>query len=281
MTARTFLHTLSFGEHLWINFLREFFAQDTLMVDEQGGVVSNNFRIDMSRPPENRKFDIVLSHDYDDSKPNALPLLVIEDTGTVQLGLTSNQLKDWSVSPQTIKQRADQLRSTFIFHCLSKDRGESRLLASLLTFAVTVFRDQLLKSGMNKVEPWSVGATQPLRNKAGEDYVDTPVQVTFYTVEFWNTIEVGRGTAESFGVIFSPQEAQRFIRAFATIADPVMMRFIRASATIRNPNVDRFIRASADLQNPTTLERFIRGSTVLEDPTTSERFIRAQLRVGS
>lgn len=281
MTSRTFLHTLSFPEHLWLNFWREFFRQDTLLVDENGLPIKNNFFLDSAKPPETRPFDVVLSHDYNDSKPNALPLLVIEDAGTVQLGLTTNQLKTWSVSPQTVKVRADQIRSTYIFHCLSKDRGESRMLAALLTYAVTVFRDSLLKAGFNKIEPWSVGATQPLRNKAGEDYVDTPVQLTFYYVETWTTVEVGEGTAENFGVIFSPESFSRFIRAHANIADPMVIRFIRAATTIQNPTGFRFIRAAANLENPTTAERFIRSAAVVENPVSAERFIRAQLRVSS
>jgi hypothetical protein len=279
MTARVFLHTLSFPEVLWLNFWREFFQQKTLIVDDDGTVIDNNFHIDLAKPTELRKFDVTLFANYDDSKPNALPLLVIEDTGMVQLGITTNQLKTWSVSPNTIKERADLTRSTYIFHCLAKDRGESRLLAAIITFAVTCFRDQLLKSGFHKIEPWSVGATQPLRNKAGEDYVDTPVSITFYTTEFWNTLTKGTGTAEDIGFIFSPDTKERFIRAFAEIADPVVLRFIRASAIIQNPNLSRFIRASAELENPTTVERFIRAGGTIQDPTTVERFIRAQLRV--
>lgn len=282
MTNRIFLHTLSQPEHLWLGFFRSFFQQQFLVFDDQDRTpLPNRFYYDQAVEPSNRPFLIDLAYDFDDSKQNALPALVIEDAGANQLGLTMDQKQTFSVSPETIKARADQVRFTYIFHCLSKDRGESRLLASIVTKAVTVFRDELLKNPpLVKIEPWSVGATQPMKTDGGgEKYCDTPVQITFYTMEFWRTLTQGEGTAEGFGVSFSPNDATRFIRSSMTVRDPETTFFIRASMALVNPSIARFINLAMTVDASLTVENFVRASLVTENPVSSERFIRASMRV--
>lgn len=280
MSPRIFLHTLSAPEHIWLDFFREFFQQRHLLRDEATKVpLPNRFFLDRSLDPNQRDFDVSLAHDFDDSRPNALPALVIEDTGAVQTGLTINQMSNHRFSPDTRRDRADQIRFTYIFHCLSRNRGESRLLASMVTYAVTLFRDALLSSGLVKIEPWSVGATQPLRSDSAEDYVDTPVQITFYTMEHWRTLEVGSGDAEGFCIQFSTQERVRFIRGGMTVRDPDASRFINASMTMMNPSASSFVNADMNLAEPGLGERFVGGSLDMREPVSSERFIRGSMRV--
>lgn len=282
MTQRIFLHTLSLPEHVWLNFFREFFSQAHLISDvSTGQPLPNRFLIDLSQDPSNRPFDVVLANDFDDTKQNALPALVIEDAaGATQLGLTMGQVKSWHVTPATTKDRADQIRFTYIFHCLSKDRGESRMLAAIVTFAMTVFREAILNTqGMVKIEPWSIGTTQPLRSDSAQDYLDTPVQVTFTTMGFWDQIEIGPGSAESFAVSFTSQERARFIRGHMETRDPIVIRYINGHMVLVNPNLTRFIHASMDVDAPLTDERFVRASMVSEDPVSATRFVRSSMRV--
>ena len=281
MTGRLFLHTMSLPEIIWLNFFREFFSQQTLVYDKRssGAPVPNRFFLDRSQDPSNRPFDVTLAYDYEDSRQNALPALVLEDAGAVQMGLTINQMKTWSVSGTTTRERADQVRFTYVFHCLSKDRGESRMLAAMVSRSLTVFRDQLLADGLNKIEPWSIGATQPLRTDSGEDYVDTPVQVTFYTVEFWDTLEIGSGFANNIGISFISETRAKYIMAAMETRDPRLELFILASMFVKNPNASMFIRAGMFVEAPLGLERFFRAALTSEEPVSSERFVRAHMRV--
>lgn len=282
MTQRTFLHTLSLPEHIWLNFFREFFSQPHLVADSTTGQpLPNRFFLNFAADVDNRAFDVVLANDFNDASTNALPKLVIEDAaGATQLGLTMGQVKTWHVTPTTQKDRADQVRFTYLFHALSRDRGESRMLASIISFAITVFREAILNTqGMVKIEPWSIGTTQPLRSDSGQDYFDTPVQVTFTTMEFWNQIEIGNSDAETFCISFAPLERARFVRAHMAIQYPTMTRYIMAAMSLVNPTLARFVHSSMAIDAPFDAERFVGASMSLSNPMSSDRYVRASMRV--
>lgn len=284
MTQRTFLHTLSLPEHIWLNFFREFFSQPHLISDSTTGQrLPNRFFLNLASDVDNREFDVVLANDFNDANSNALPKLVIEDAaGATQLGLTISQVKTWHVTPTTKKDRADQVRFTYLFHALSKDRGESRMLAAIVSFAITVFREAILNTqGMVKIEPWSIGTTQPLRSDSGQDYFDTPVQVTFTTMEFWNQVEIGNSDAETFCVSFAPLERARFVRGHMAIRYPTMLRYIRAAMSLVNPTASRFVRMAMSIDAPLVDERFVVASLSSVDPLSSNRYVRASMRVVS
>lgn len=281
-TQRIFLHTLSLPEHIWLNFFREFFSQPHLIADATTGIpLPNRFFLDLAQDVDNREFDVVLANDFNDASSNALPKLVIEDAaGATQLGLTMGQVRTWHVTPGTTKDRADQIRFTYMFHALSKDRGESRVLAAMVTFAMTVFREAILNTqGMVKIEPWSIGTTQPLRSDSGQDYFDTPVQVTFTTMEFWNQVELGNSDAESFAVSFAPQERVRFIRGHMETKDAIISRYIKAAMALVNPSVVGFVNAAMTVDAPFDAERFANASMIVESPVSAERFVRSSMRV--
>ncbi len=282
MSQRIFLHTLSLPEHVWLNFFREFFSQPHLIADATTGQpLPNRFHLNLAQDVDNREFDVVLANDFNDASTNALPKLVIEDAaGATQLGLTMGQVRTFQFAPTTTKDRADQVRFTYMFHALSKDRGESRVLAAMVSFAITVFREAILNTqGMVKIEPWSIGTTQPLRSDSNQDYFDTPVQVTFTTMEFWNQIEVGNGDAESFAISFAPQERTRFVRGHMETKDALVARYIKAMMVLVNPNVARFLNAAMVVDAPSVAESFTRASLVTENPVSAERFVRSSMRV--
>lgn len=279
MNPRIFLHTLSAPEHVWLTFLREFFSQPVL-IQSDGTEVPNRFHYVPDIDPDKRDFDIHLHYSYDQAKSNALPALVIEDTGCVQLGLTINQEKSHSISPQTMIKRADQIRHTYVFHCLSKDRGESRMLAAILSFAITVFRGAILKEPpMVKIEPFSIGASQPLRAKGVEDCVDTPVQVTFTCMEFWNTVELGPTTAGGVRVSFAPEARTRFVRGYMETKDPLVARYIRGFMSLVAPNSGKFVNASMDVDAPADDAVFVHAHAAIEDAISSQRFVRSKMTV--
>jgi hypothetical protein len=279
MTRRKFVHTLSFPEHIWIDFFQSFFSQDVLVVDEDNTPVPNSFRYEISQPPENRKFDVLFEHDMKGNNPNILPSLVIEDLGMASLGIATNRLSNWTVSPETSKTRSDLLRSTYIFHCCSKDRGESRLMASIVANAITVFYDQLLRAGFHKLEPWSIGKTIPIKSDSAETYVDTTVSVTFETQQTWKTVESSPGTVRRFCLVVRPDELIRFVRLSVNIADPSMTRFIATSMDVQEPNVSLFVNTSIDLADPLTDERYVMTSMDVADPLFAESFVRTSMRV--
>ncbi|HET6456519.1 MAG TPA: hypothetical protein VFI02_19105 [Armatimonadota bacterium] len=276
---QVFEHTLSFPEHIWLGFYQEFFQQRALFVTEQGQPVPNRFFYDPTLPRENRKFDISLAHDFSGSRQNQLPQLVLEETGLAQVGVAVDQLRDWGVSPRTEKERADLIRGTYIFHCTSKDRGESRIMASVILDSIVVFKNQFYENGINKIEPLSVGATQAMRSDSDQDFFDTPVQVTFEYLQVWRTIEVGPADAARFCFLVSPGVIQGAIRVSVDIADPVATSTIRVSVNMEDANAESAIRASADLQDPISLGSAIRVDADLEDPIIETSTIRVSVRI--
>lgn len=279
---RIFIHTLSLPEHTWLNFFREFFDQKSLISDATTGQpLPNRFYIDQGTDPDNRQFDVELAYDFAKSNQNQLPRLVIEDaSGAQMMGLTMGQVKSHTFSPSTTKNRADQVRFTYVFHCLSKDRGESQLLASIVSFAMTVFREALLNTrGMIKIEPWSIGVAQPLKLDSSEDIVDTPIQVTFYMIEFWDQIEIGNADAENFAVSFSPLERFRYVHTFMEISDSKRWQYINAFMSLVNPNDLRFVNLDTLIADPLAVEQFVDAAMTTENPLLAESFVRASMRV--
>lgn len=272
-------HTLSFPEHLWLAFFREFFQQSVLFVDQEGHPVTNRFRYNPGIPESNRKFEIRMAYDFSDSRQNQLPQLVIEDTGISQVSVAINQLRDWSVTPGTRKERADLLRGTYIMHCLSKDRGESVLLAAIVVDSITTFKDQLYENGLNKIEPWSVGASQPMRSDADDDFWDTPVQVPFEYLQVWSTVELGAAFFNKFCLIVSPSIDSHLFRASMDVVDSKKISLFRASLDAVDQNDSYLIRASADVQNPTFDENLLRASLDAVDPSIDTSVFRASMRI--
>lgn len=276
---RIYLHSLSFPELIWLSFLIEFFEQPYLLLDETGTGMPNRFFYNAAENDSNRQFDIRLAFDFNDSRQNALPAIVVEETGVAQVGVAVNQLKEWKVARTTEKERADLLRTTYIFHCLSKDRGESRLLASILSSAIIYFKDQLYQSGLNKIEPWTIGATMAMRSDSAEDYVDTPVQVTFEYAQFWNTAEVSPRFSGRFCFVLEPLARFHSVRASLDARDPELFANIRASMDIVDLNATFSIRASADVQDPVYSLSSVRSSLDALEPSSDSSAIRASMRI--
>jgi len=279
---RVTYHTLSKPEILWLDFFRFFFSQRFLFVNDDGSYVKNNFFLDRAISADNRPFDVLLSFEFSSSNQNILPAVVIEDVaGASQLGLTIDQRRDHAVSPLAMVRKADQVRYSYVFHCVSRERGESRALAATVGRAIGAFRGEILRSplGVVKVDPWSIGVTQPIRSTSKETYLDTPVQVTFYMMDQWSTFTIEGGTAESFCVYFVPPSTETFIRSCVEVKNPDISSFIRSSALIANPNSSFFVSASLEAEDPLVSEQFISSSVDVEDPESVEAFIRASTRV--
>lgn len=274
-----FFHTLSVPEHIWVDFFRVFFSQRYLLSDDQGNVVENRFRYDESVLSDNRPFDILFESDLTGANPNILPALVIEDSGTAQSGILLNQLKTWAVAPHAMRDRQDLLRSTYVFHCCSRTRGESRLLASIVGSAVTAFRDGLLEAGLHKIEPWSIGKSQPLKADADEVYVDTPVIVNFSYQEGWRTEERYDGYFHCHKFNIDPDHLTRFVRTAMTLIDVNASAFLNTSLVLENVNTESFILSSLTAVNPLFSELFVNTAMAPVDPLNQERFLRASMRV--
>lgn len=279
MAGRKFVHTLSIPEHIWGEFFREFFSQDTLLVDDDLTPVINNFKYEESVADENKKFDVLFEHDMTGANPNILPALVIEDLGLARSGILLDGRQTWTVSPQTSKTRTDLIRGTYILHCVARQRGESRLLASIVANAMTVFNDEILKAGLHKIDPWSIGKTVTLKVDVDAVYHDTPVQVTFSFQQRWKTIEDGRGTPTMFCLVVRDDELVRYVRTSLDIEDTSVSAYILSSMDLDDPNLSRFINASLDAQNPLTSEAYVLTEANVADPLSDERYIRASMRV--
>jgi hypothetical protein len=279
MTKRVFIHTLAFPEHIWIKFFRDFFCQDTLIVDEDGVPMPNNFKFQASESPERRKFDILFESDLTGANPNTLPALVIEDLGMASMGIAINRLSDWTVSPRTSKTRSDLLRTTYVFHCCSRTRGESRLMASIVIGAMTAFYDALLKDGLHKIEPWSVGKTVPIKSDSDEVYLDTPISVSFETQETWKTVEVGSADVERFCLVIAPDKLVRYVRMSMSVTEPSVIRYINTAMLVQGVNVSSFINTSIDIADQLAVETYTRTSMDVENPLSADRFVRTSIRV--
>lgn len=282
---RVFLHTLSLPEQIWLSFFREFFSSNQSLMrtfgDEESSVVKNNFFLDKNQDPSNRKFDVILEESFDQSDQNALPRLVIEDAmGAQQLGLVMGQRHTHSSTPTTSRKFVDQNRFMYVFHCLSKDRGESRMLASVVSRAITVFREEITNSpSMVKIDPSSIGTTQALKSDSKTVFWDTPVQVPFTCMEFWTTIEVGNNDAISFNIGLSADSRSKYVMASANVDFPVKSRYVRLSTEITNPNHSRFFRVSSDVADPMSSSKFLRSQLSTADPSTGSGFVRCSMRV--
>lgn len=279
MTGRRFIHTLSYPEHIWLDFYRVFFSQKGLVVDENGNPITNRFYIDQATSPENRGFDVVMEHDLEKNNPNILPCLVIEDLGLSTLGLALNRLSNWTISPQTSKTRSDLIRCTYIFHCCSTDRGESRLLASIVSNAMTVFYDSLLLAGLHKIEPWSIGKTTPIKSDSDEVYVTTPVQATFEYQQNWRTIETGPGDFRRFCLVMAPDKQVGYVRTQIDISDPYLARYVAMSMNLQDPNANIYVNMDLDLIDASGSEDYVLTSLDVVDPLMGTGYVRSSMRV--
>jgi len=274
-----FEHTLSIAEHIWLNFFRAFFQQQTLIYSHDGRPMPNAFRYTEATEPANRSFDVLLESDLKTANPNILPALVIDDQGMQELGILLDKRLWIRWAPHTEKERVDLLRQTFVFHCCSRNRGESRLLASIVKKAIDVFYDELLRCGLHKIEPKSIGKSIPIKSDSDEVYVDTPVSVTFELQEKWTTREVTDNYLDHFCSIMAPQKLTRFVRTSLNVVDRSVRRFVLASMDVQPQNVRRYVRASTNLQNPLAASEYVRASLDVVNPTFSSRFVRASMRV--
>jgi len=283
-SAGSFVHTLSFPELIWLRFLRGFFStQKSLYKLPNGAHVVNRFLYDMAAENDSkRNFIISMSHDYGELKTSALPALVVEDAmGAQFLGLVMDQRRTDSTDPDRSKSRFDQVRFSYVIHCMSKNRGESRLLAATVASAIVAFRDELLASGLNKMDPLSIGTTQPLRSDSNEDFVDTPVQVTFYTVEGWHTVDVPPGTMGDVDIVFLNPESSRFFVLGADVALPSLSRFIGLGAEISLPNLMAFFAAAMEIEEPLDVSRFMNIGMSVVDPVSASSFIRMKMQISN
>jgi hypothetical protein len=279
MSGRRFIHTLTIPEHLWLDFFRTFFSQGTLVLDENNEPVTNNFVYELVPGRENRKFDVLFEHDMSGQNPDILPALVVEDLGVVTLGIALNKLANWSVVPETSKTRSDLLRSTYVFHCCSKDRGESRLLAAIVSNAITVFYDELLRQGLHKIEPWSIGKTVPIKSDSNETYVDTPVTATFEYQQTWRTIEDGSTGVKRFCLNVVREVVQRYVRVSMNISDPAGIAYVRTSMNLQDPNVNIYVNMSAEITEATRSENYVLASVDVINPESTGKFVRTSMRV--
>lgn len=279
MTGRRFIHTLTIPEHLWLDFFRAFFSQTSLVLDENNEPVSNNFLYEVTPGKENRKFDVIFEHDMEGQNPDIVPSLVIEDLGVSTLGVALNRLAEWSVSPETSKTRSDLLRATYIFHCCSKDRGESRLLASIVSNSVTVFYDELLRAGLHKIEPWSIGKTVPIKSDSDETYVDTPVQIVFEYQQTWRTVEDGETGVKRFCLNVVGEFVARYVRMSMNISDPAGIAYVKTSMNLQDPNVNIYINMSANITEAQSTEKYVLASVDVVNPESAVEFVRTSMRV--
>lgn len=279
MARLRFMHMLSFPEHIWLDFFRQFFSQKTLVVDENLDPIPNNFLYEESQSPANKKFDVLLEEDLKDNNPNILPSLVIEDLGTSDLGIAIDRLRNWTVDPTTSKTRSDLLRTSYVFHCCSRRRHESRLLASIVASSLVVFYNQLLQAGLHKIEPFSVGRTVPIKADADEIYLATPVQVTFEFEQTWKTIEDGPTVIRSLDLAIRPDELLRYVRTVMDIVEPSASRFVAMSMNLQDPNAKIYVNTSVNLVDPLHEERYIHTSVDTIAPSATTPFVRTSMRV--
>ena len=279
MTGRRFIHTLSFPEHLWLDFFQSFFAQKTLVVDEDGLPIDNNVRYEVSQSPENRRFDVLLEEDLKTNNPNILPCLVIEDLGAQSLGIALNKLANWELSPETSKIRSDLIRTTYVMHCAASNRGESRLLAAIVSNSVIVFYDQLLAQGLHKIEPWSIGKSVPIKSDSDVTYVDTPVQITFEYQQTWKTVEDGPSDVKRYCLRVSDDERVRYVRALIDISDPEVSRYVSMAMNLQDPNANIYVNTALDLIDPSVVEAYVLASQDFVDPEAGNEYVRTSMRI--
>lgn len=274
-----FVHTLAVPEHIWVDFFRVFFRQRYLLLDADGNNVENRFRFEEGVLPDNRTFDILFESDLTGSNPNILPCVVIEDTGTAQSGILLNQLRTWAVAPNAMRDRTDLMRSTYTFHCCARTRGESRLLASIVGSAITAFRDGLMEAGLHKIDPWTIGKSQPLKADADEVYVDTPVIVSFSYQEGWRTIESYEYFVDCLSMHIVDDSVSTFVRSLMTVSDPVREAFMLSSMFVENINIEPFISSSLTAADPLSSSTFFSSSSLIANPQSAENFVRTTMRV--
>lgn len=279
MTGRIFIHTLSLPERIWVDFFRVFFSQKYLLVDEDIRPVENQFLIEQSLEPGNRRFDVLFESDMEKANPNILPCLVIEDTGTAQTGILLNELRTWAVKPESKRDRTDLLRSTYVFHCCSRHRGESRLLASIVSSAVTAFRDALLEAGLHKIDPWSIGKTMVLKADNDEVYVDTPVTVNFSFQERWKTIERGNSFYENYCLAIASEQLVRYVRTVMAVSDPFLIPYVKTTMDIENINIISYVKSLISLSDPTSSSSFVNSQIDIIDADNVNKYLRTSMRV--
>ena len=276
---KRFVHTLSFPEHLWLDFFRSFFEQSTLIIDDDGLPLTNNFKLDLGQPPENRRFDVLLEEDMKANNPNILPSLVLEDLGTQSLNIALNRLADWSVAPETSKTRSDLIRSTYVMHCAAKDRGESRLLASIVSNAVIVFYDQLLESGFHKIEPWSIGKTVPIKSDVLELYMDTPVQITFEYQQTWKTVETGPSNVFRYCLRVRDEDTTSYVRTLMDISNSRFLTYVAMSMNLQDASVNIYVNTDLDISEPLVDNGYVLMSQENVDPDADSGYVRTSMRV--
>lgn len=276
-----FAHLLSFAEELWLEFFREFFAQEVLLLDQDGNAIRNNFRYMRSFSDQNKGFDILLENNLKGANPNQLPCLVIEDLGAASLNLVTDRQVHWALSPQRETTRSDLIRHSYVFHCCSRDRGESRLLASIVATAITAFYTHLRTAGFHKIEPWAIGKTIPIKSDVTETFLDTPVSVSFETQHTWRTIRITDAFAEAFCLVVKDPDLVRYTRLSMNIIDPSATLYVNTSLNAEGTNVTRFVNTSTDITDPLSTSRFVNSSMDVSDPLFNETFIRTSMRVTS
>lgn len=279
--GRHYAHLLSFPEQLWLEFFREFFCQEVLLLDEDGTPIRNNFRYMRSYSDQNKGFDVLLENNLKGANPNTLPCLVIEDLGAASLNLVTDRQVHWSLSPQRETTRSDLIRHSYVFHCCSRDRGESRLMASTVATAITAFYTHLRTAGFHKIEPWAIGKTIPIKSDVTETFLDTPVSISFETQHTWRTVRVTDAFAEAFCLVVQDPDLVRYTRLSMSIIDPSATLFINASLNAEETNVARFVNTSTNIVDPLSDSRFVNGSMEVADPLSEETFIRTSMRVTS
>jgi hypothetical protein len=278
-TPLRFDHVLSRPEHIWLAFWRTFFSQKTLVFGPDDEPIDNNFLYDPSVNDNNRTFDVKLVADYEDQNIALVPALILEDLNVSQQGILLDQRKTWSVTPNRANFYQDLLPYNYAIHCVSRDRGESRLLAGIVWQAINVFKDVLYQCGIHQLMPRSLSGTQPIRAAGKEDRVDTVLSVPFWMQEFWGYNQYSDLFPEQFCFFEAFEERTRFILGQIEIALTNKSKYFLSSMTLTSPSASRYMLGQEELVDPLSTSGYVLGQSTLVDASSKSRFVRGHMHV--
>lgn len=272
------LHTLSLPEHIWLDFFRQFFSQDVLYVDEYGNTLVNEFRYDEEVPPEQRAFNIMLDYDDMNAAPDALPMLVLEDNGESAAHMVTDNRTGWSTIPTPQKERTDLVRGSYTIHCLSRTRGSSRLLASIVVNAITTFYDILTTRALHRIDPWSIGKTVSV-SQAEDVVVDTPINVSFTYEQQWITKHLGNTSLKTFNLVINNPVVISTIATTMRVLDTSLVTTLMTSMSVTDQKITSFVSTLLDARDQISENVFIHTNMNVAMYSTRTDFIRTTMRV--
>ena len=176
--SKVLIHWLNFPEVVFMDFFRSFFmVQDQLVTD-----LPNNFKWDPSNPD---KFPIDIAGTYNLDNLDRVPAIIYNPSGWMVAGLAIRQERHLDIDTTT-RTKTDLIQGTGSFHCLSRERSESLLLASIVLRLLLTGDEELRNAGFNKIERPQITAPILQEGNSLPKKYRTDINLTFsYEMEFY------------------------------------------------------------------------------------------------